>query len=81
MLTLHAGKDVVTNPTQLLNLSKNGALDTRDMIARIERREFGAVIFRAYFYPDDVKQAIDRNYATVGSIKINGFDYYLLLPR
>ena len=81
MLTLHAGKDVVTNPTQLLNLSKNGALDTRDMIARIERREFGAVVFRAYFYPDDVKQAIDRNYATVGSIKINGFDYFLLLPR
>ncbi len=81
MLTLHAGKDVVTNPTQLLNLSKNGALDTRDMIARIEQREFGAVVFRAYFYPDDVKQAIDRNYATVGSIKINGFDYYLLLPR
>lgn len=81
MLTLHAGKDVVTNPTQLLNLSKNNALDTRDMIARIEKREFGAVVFRAYFYPEDVKQAIDRNYATVGSIKINGFDYYLLLPR
>ena len=35
MWTLYAGKDVVTNPTQLLNLSRNGTLDTRDMIARI----------------------------------------------
>ncbi len=81
MITLHAGKDVVTNPTQLFNLSKNNALDTRDMIARIQRREFGAVVFRAYFYPQDVKAAINENYATVGSIKINGFDYVLLLPK
>lgn len=28
MLTIWAGKDVVTNPTQLYNLSKNNALDT-----------------------------------------------------
>jgi hypothetical protein len=81
MLTLHAGKDVVTNPTQLLNLSKNNALDTRDMLARIRRREFGAVVFRAFFYPDTVKTAISEHYAIVGSIKINGFDYYLLLPK
>jgi hypothetical protein len=81
MWTLYAGKDVVTNPTQLLNLSRNGALDTRDMIARIERREFGAVVFRAFFYPEDVKAAINRNYDFVGGIKINGFDYFLLLPK
>jgi hypothetical protein len=81
MLTLYAGKDVVTNPTQLYNLSKNNALDTRDMIARIRRREFGAVVFRAFFYPDDVKAVISENYAMVGSIKMNGFDYYLLLPK
>jgi 4-amino-4-deoxy-L-arabinose transferase-like glycosyltransferase len=81
MLTLHAGKDVVTNPTQLLNLSKNNALDTRDMLARIRRREFGAVIYRAFFYPEDVKTVIAEHYAIVGSIKINGFDYYLLLPK
>ena len=81
MWTLYAGKDVVTNPTQLLNLSRNGTLDTRDMIARIERHEFGAVVFRAFFYPEDVKRAIMRNYDFVGSIKINGFDYFLLLPK
>ncbi len=81
MLTLWAGKDVVTNPTQLYNLSKNDMLDTRDMIGRIRRREFGAIIFRAFFYPEDVKAAISGHYAMVGSIRMNGFDYYLLLPK
>jgi hypothetical protein len=81
MLTLWAGKDVVTNPTQLYNLSKNDMLDTRDMIARIRRREFGAVVYRAQFYPDDVKAVISEEYGMVGSIRINGFEYYLLLPR
>lgn len=81
MLTLLAGKDVVTNPTQLYNLSKAGMLDTRDMIARIQRREFGLVVFRAQFYPDDVKVAIGQNYRWVRSIKMNGFDYWLLEPN
>jgi hypothetical protein len=81
MLTVWAGKDVVTNPTQLYNLSKNNMLDTRDMIARIRRREFGAVVYRAQFYPDDVKAVINEEYGMVGSIRINGFEYYLLLPR
>lgn len=80
MLTLLAGKDVVTNPTQLYNLSKAGMLDTRDMIARLRRREFGLVIFRAQFYPDDVKEAIGQNYRWARSIKMNGFDYWLLEP-
>jgi len=80
MLTLLAGKDVLTNPTQLYNLSKAGLLDTRDMISRIRRREFGLVIFRAQFYPDDVKDAIGQNYRWARSIKMNGFDYWLLEP-
>jgi hypothetical protein len=80
MLTLLAGKDVVTNPTQLLNLSKNGMLDTSRMITMIEQRAFGAVIFRALFYPDDVKEAIFRNYYWARNFKMNGFDYWVLLP-
>ncbi|MCS6848042.1 MAG: hypothetical protein RMN52_10040 [Anaerolineae bacterium] len=80
MLTLLAGKDVVTNPTQLLNLSKNGMLDTSRMIAMIEQRAFGAVIFRALFYPEDVKEAIFRNYYWARNFKMNGFDYWVLLP-
>lgn len=80
MLTLLAGKDVVTNPTQLLNLSKNDMLDTSRMITMIEQRAFGAVIFRALFYPDDVKEAIFRNYYWAHNFKMNGFDYWVLLP-
>jgi len=80
MLTLLAGKDVVTNPTQLLNLSRNNMLDTSQMIALIEQRAFGAVIFRALFYPDDVKEAIFRNYYWARNFKMNGFDYWVLLP-
>jgi hypothetical protein len=80
MLTILAGKDVVTNPTQLLNLSKNDALDTSKMIEMIRRREFGAVVFRAMFYPEDVKQAIVENYYWAQKFTMNGFDYWLLLP-
>lgn len=81
MLTLLAGKDVVTNPTQLFNLSKNDALDTTRMIEMIERRDFGAVVFRALFYPSDVKEAIGRNYYWAKNFKMNGFDYWVLLPN
>ncbi len=81
MFTLNADMDVVSNPTQLLNLAKNGMLDTHDMITRIEKREFGAIVLKAFFYPEDVKAAFGRAYRMVGSIKINGFDYYLLLPK
>ncbi|MFN3705434.1 MAG: hypothetical protein ACK4WM_05520 [Thermoflexales bacterium] len=77
---LLAGKEVVTNPTQLYNLSKNAMLDTREMIALIEQRAFGAVLFRALFYPDDVKEAILRNYYWAQRFPINGFEYWLLLP-
>jgi len=79
MFTLLAGKDVVTNPTQLLNLSKAGLLDTSQMIALIEQRAFGAVIFRAMFYPDDVKEAILRNYYWAHPFRMNGFEYWVLL--
>jgi hypothetical protein len=79
MLTLLAGKDVVTNPTQLLNLSKNDMLDTSHMIEMIRRRDFGAVVFRALFYPEDVKQAIGQNYYWARNVKMNGFDYWVLL--
>ncbi len=81
MLTLWAGKDVVTNPTQLLNLSKSGMLDTTNMIEAIEQRKFAGVIFRAMFYPEDVKAAIVRNYYWAAKWQMNGFDYWLLLPN
>jgi hypothetical protein len=81
MLTLWAGKDVVTNPTQLLNLSQNNALDTRQMIEMIRAKQFGAVVFRAQFYPKDVKEAIVQNYYWAKMVRMNGFEYWVLLPN
>lgn len=82
MITLRAGKDVVTNPTQLYNLAKNNTLDTRQMIMMINERRFGLVILKAEFYPPDVLEAIGKNYdRQYPSTKMNGFDYWLLTPK
>ena len=82
MITLRAGKDVVTNPTQLYNLAKNDALDTRLMIQMINERRFGLVILKAEFYPRDVLEAIGKNYdRQYPSTQMNGFDYWLLTPK
>jgi hypothetical protein len=81
MLTLLDDRPVVTNPTQLRNLYLNGLLDTTDIVARVERQEFGVVIFRAQFYPDPVLQAIGQNYTTVETVCMNGFNYAVMLPN
>jgi hypothetical protein len=82
MFTLRAGKGVITNPTQLYNLSKADMLDTRELIGMINRKEFSAVLFRAQFYPKDVLGAIGQNYRwPEKSYQLNGFDYWLLLPQ
>lgn len=81
MLVLNAGKDVVTNPTQLLNLSKNGMLDTDRLLQMIRDRAFGLVIFRAQFYPNDVLIEIGRQYTWCAAVRMNGFDYQVLCPR
>jgi hypothetical protein len=81
MFSLLDDRPVVTNPTQLRNLYLNGLLDTTDIVARINRQEFGVVIFRAQFYPDPVLQAIGQNYTTVETVCMNGFNYTILLPN
>ena len=81
MLTLWAGKDVVTNPTQLLNLSKNKTLDTAQMLEMIRAKQFGAIVFRAQFYPKDVKEAIVQNYYWAKMVRMNGFEYWVLFPN
>ncbi len=78
---LLAGKDVITNPTQLLNLAHKGMFDSSALIAMIEERAFGLVIMRAQFYPVDVLQAIARNYQQSETIPMNGFDYLIFTPR
>lgn len=79
--SLLVGRPVVTNPTQLLNLYKNGLLDTSELVRRIEAEEFGVVIFRAQFYPPPVLEAIGRHYRPVEHICMNGFYYHILLPN
>lgn len=79
--TILAGKDVVTNPTQLLNLAQNDLFDSTELIRMIEAREFGLVVMRAQFYPVDVLQAIARNYESSETIAMNGFTYLLFEPK
>ncbi len=79
--SLLTGRPVVTNPTQLLNLYKNGLLDTSEIIRRIEAEEFGVVVFRAQFYPQPVLEAIGQHYQPVEHVCMNGFYYHILLPN
>ena len=81
MFSLLAGQPVVTNPTQLLNLYNNGLLDTTEIVERINRQEFGVIIFRAQFYPPPVLEAIGQNYQPVEHLCMNGFYYHILWPR
>jgi len=75
-----AGKPVVTNPTQLLNLYNNGLLDTSELEAMIRREAFDLVIMRAQFYPPPVLTAIGQHYGLVEHIPMNGFNYIIMQP-
>jgi hypothetical protein len=81
MLALRAGQPVVTNPTQLLNLWNNHALDPTELIASIDRQEYGLVVLRAQFYPPPVLQAIGARYEPIDDVMMNGFQYRILAPR
>jgi len=81
LLALRAGKPVVTNPTQLLNLWNNSAFDPTELITMIDHQAFGAVVYRAQFYPDPVLKAIGARYEPIDDIWMNGFQYRVLGPR
>ena len=78
--TIAAGRDVVSNPTQLRNLHLAGRFDGEQLIDMIERREFGIIILRAQFYPPPTLAAIGRHYEHAHTIHMNGFDYRILYP-
>ena len=78
---LRAGKPVVTNPTQLLNLWNNGVLDPAELIAMIDEQAFNVVVLRAQFYPPPVLQAIGARYEPIDDVWMNGFQYRILGPR
>jgi hypothetical protein len=79
--SLQAGRQVITNPTQLLNLYNNGLLDPSALVRMIENQDFGLIIFRARFYPAPVLAAVDDAYAPREVIPMNGFDYQLWYPE
>ena len=76
-----AGRDVVTNPTQLRNLHLAGAFAGDALIDMIDSRAFGLIILRAQFYPPPVLAAIGRAYEHQQSIRMNDFDYLILRPK
>lgn len=79
--SFRAGRDVVSNPTQLLNIWLRGQYDGTALINQIDRQEFGYVILRAQFYPTRVLLAIARSYDTVEVIPMNGFEYIIKGPH
>lgn len=80
---LLAGKDVVTNPTQLLNLANNGLFDGSALVSMIENQQFDLIILRAAFYPGPVLEAIGAAYEPGEGerIHMNGFEYTIYRPK
>jgi len=75
-----AGREVITNPTQLLNLWRAGLFNGDELIAMIEQQTFGLIILRAQFYPIPILEEIGQHYTIEEVIKMNGFDYSILRP-
>lgn len=78
---LYLGRDVITNPTQLLNLYNNNAVDLTEMITLLNQQAFDTVVLRAQFYPPPVLDAIGQQYETTDLVEMNGFVYCVMRPR
>ena len=78
---LYLGRDVVTNPTQLLNLYTNNAVDLTEMLAMLDAQAFDTVVLRAQFYPPPVLDVIGQRYETTHLVQMNGFVYCVMRPR
>ncbi len=78
---LFIGRDVVTNPTQLLNLYNNQAVDLTEMLAMLDQQAFDTVVLRAQFYPGPVLDMLGQRYETTDLVQMNGFVYCIMRPR
>jgi hypothetical protein len=76
-----AGRDIVTNPTQLLNLYNNNQVDLTEMLAMLNNQAFDTIVLRAQFYPPPVLDAIGQQYETTELVQMNGFVYCIMRPR
>jgi len=79
--SLRAGREVISNPTQLQNLYDNNLLDPKPIVDFIENQGFGLVIFRAEFYPEPVIAAVYDAYYPRELIYMNGFNYAMWYPE
>jgi hypothetical protein len=79
--SLEAGRDVITNPTQLLNLYNTRQFTGERLIEMLENQEFAFIILRARFYPEPVLIAMDTYYEGFEIVPLNGFNYEILRPR
>lgn len=77
----YVGRDVVTNPTQLLNLYNNNKVDLTEMLKMLDQQAFDTIILRAQFYPPPVLDMIGQRYETQELIQMNGFVYCIMRPR
>ncbi len=78
---LYAGRDVVTNPTQLLNLYNNNQVDLAEMLAMLDAQAFDTIVLRAQFYPPPVLDVIGQRYETQHLVQMNGFVYCIMRPK
>lgn len=78
---LYAGRDVITNPTQLLNLYNNNQVDLTQMIEMLDEQYFDTIVLRAQFFPPPVLDVIGQRYETTELIEMNGFVYCIMEPR
>lgn len=81
--SLAAGREVITNPTQLLNLAngRGDLFDPSGLVGMIERQEFGLIVLRAQFYPTEILVAIGAHYQQTEEIPMNGFNYIIMRPK
>ncbi len=77
----YIGRDVITNPTQLLNLYNNNHVDLTEMLAMLDEQVFDTVVLRAQFYPPPILDMIGQRYETQELIQMNGFVYCIMRPR
>jgi hypothetical protein len=77
----YLGRDIVTNPTQFLNLYKNNAVDLTEMLDMLDGQAFDTVVLRAQFYPPEVLDVIGQRYETTELVQMNGFVYCVMTPR
>jgi hypothetical protein len=79
--SFYAGREIITNPTQLLNLYNNNQVNLTEMLSMLDDQAFDTVIFRAQFYPPPVLEVIGDRYETIDLIEMNGFVYCVLAPK